>query len=123
MTDEVDFIVVGAGSGGSAVAGRLSEDPGTSVAVLEAGGENDSWIVKTPAALVLMVASKINNWAFSTVPQKGLGGRRGYQPRGKGLGGSSAINVYPQSVLAHACQKTIAASPGSGWTIELRSGR
>ena len=47
----------------------------------------------TPGALALMVAGKLNNWAFDTVPQPGLNGRIGYQPRGKGLGGSSAINA------------------------------
>ncbi len=93
MTDTFDFVVVGGGSGGCAVAGRLSEDPSTSVAVLEAGGGCDNWVVNTPGALVLMVPGKLNNWAFETVPQAGLNGRVGYQPRGKGLGGSSAINA------------------------------
>jgi choline dehydrogenase-like flavoprotein len=93
VNDTFDFIVVGAGSGGCAVAGRLSEDAKTSVALLDAGGKNDNWIVTTPYALVLMVAGPVNNWAFSTVPQIGLNGRIGYQPRGKGLGGSSAINA------------------------------
>ena len=88
-----DFIVVGGGSGGCAVAGRLSEDPQTSVTLLEAGGTNDNWVVTTPGALVLMVSGKVNNWALETVPQAGLNGRIGYQPRGKGLGGSSAINA------------------------------
>jgi choline dehydrogenase-like flavoprotein len=93
VNDTFDFVVVGAGSGGCAVAGRLSEDAKTSVALLDAGGKNDNWIVTTPYALVLMVAGPVNNWAFSTVPQIGLNGRIGYQPRGKGLGGSSAINA------------------------------
>jgi len=93
MVDTCDFIVVGGGSGGCAVAGRLSEDAGTSVAMLEAGGSGDNWVVKTPYALSLMVPSKLNNWHFETVPQPGLNGRIGYQPRGKGLGGSSAINA------------------------------
>src|SRR4051812_16386753 len=93
MTDSFDFIVVGGGSGGCAVAGRLSEDPQTTVALLEAGGTNDNWVVTTPGALVLMVAGKVNNWGLETVPQAGLNGRVGYQPRGKGLGGSSAINA------------------------------
>jgi len=93
VIDTFDFVVVGGGSGGCAVAGRLSEDPTTSVAVLDAGGKNDNWVVTTPFALVLMVAGNVNNWAFNTVPQAGLNGRIGYQPRGKGLGGSSAINA------------------------------
>ena len=93
MTDTFDFVVVGGGSGGCTVAGRLSEDPNISVAMLDAGGKNDNWVVTTPFALVLMVTGNVNNWAFNTVPQKGLNGRIGYQPRGKGLGGSSAINA------------------------------
>src|SRR5260221_5013777 len=93
IMDEVDLIVVGGRSGGCAVASRLSEDPATSVALLEAGAKNDNWVVTTPGAIILMVGGKVNNWAFDTVPQKGLNGRIGYQPRGKGLGGSSAINA------------------------------
>ena len=93
MTETFDFVVVGGGSGGCAVASRLSDDPNTSVALLEAGGKDDNWVVTTPGALILMVSGKVNNWAFDTVPQAGLNGRIGYQPRGKGLGGSSAINA------------------------------
>src|SRR3979490_3470857 len=89
VTDTFDFVVVGGGSGGCAVAGRLSENPKTSVAVLEAGGACDNWVVTTPGALALMVPGKLNNWAFDTVPQASLNGRVGYQPRGKGLGGPS----------------------------------
>ncbi len=63
------------------------------MALLEAGGKDDNWVVTTPGALILMISGKVNNWAFDTVPQAGLQGRIGYQPRGKGLGGSSAINA------------------------------
>ncbi len=93
VTDTFDFVVVGGGSGGCAVASRLSEDPKTSVALLEAGGKDDNWVVTTPGAMILMISGKVNNWAFDTVPQPGLNGRIGYQPRGKGPGGSSAINA------------------------------
>ena len=88
-----DYVVVGGGSAGCVVAGRLSEDPDISVALLEAGGRGDGWMIRTPVTFFMMVAGKINNWALHTVPQAGLNGRRGYQPRGKGLGGSSAINA------------------------------
>ena len=91
--DEFDYVVAGGGSAGCVVAGRLSEDPSTSVCLLEAGGAGDGWVVNTPAGIALMVPTKINNWAFETVPQPGLDGRRGFQPRGKALGGSSAINA------------------------------
>src|SRR5262245_58155357 len=91
--DTFDFLIVGGGSGGCVVASRLSEDPATSVCLLEAGGDTNDWLVNTPAAFFMLVASPIHNWHFDTVPQRGLNGRRGYQPRGKGLGGSSAINA------------------------------
>ena len=91
--EESDYLVLGGGSGGCVVAGRLSEQPDVSVTLVEAGGDGRGWIVRTPLAGAAMVPSKINNWAYSTVPQPGLGGRTGYQPRGKALGGSSAINA------------------------------
>ncbi|WP_439575090.1 GMC family oxidoreductase [Phreatobacter sp.] len=94
MTSETaDFIIVGGGSAGSVLAGRLSEDAATSVLLLEAGGGGDSPLIRTPAGVIGMLPTRINNWGFATVPQKGLGGRIGYQPRGRGLGGSSAINA------------------------------
>ena len=116
MADEVDFVVVGGGSGGCAVASRLSEDPATSVALLEAGGKDDNWVVTTPGALILMISGKVNNWAFDTVPQKGLNGRIGYQPRGKGLGGSSAINAMVY-IRGHKSDYDHWASLGNqGWS-------
>ena len=121
MTDTFDFVVVGGGSGGCAVAGRLSEDPATSVALLDAGGRNDNWVVTTPFALVLMVAGKVNNWAFNTVPQAGLNGRIGYQPRGKGLGGSSAINAMVY-IRGHRTDYDHWASLGNtGWSYRRRA--
>jgi choline dehydrogenase-like flavoprotein len=91
---EFDYIVVGGGSGGSVLAGRLSEDPDTRVALLEAGGPNDKLLNRVPTgAAVHIVNRNAHNWAFSTTPQPGLNGRVGYQPRGRGLGGSSAINA------------------------------
>ena len=117
MTDTFDFVVVGGGSGGCTVAGRLSEDPNISVAMLDAGGKNDNWVVTTPFALVLMVAGNVNNWAFNTVPQKGLNGRIGYQPRGKGLGGSSAINAMVY-IRGHRADYDQWASLGNaGWSF------
>jgi choline dehydrogenase-like flavoprotein len=89
--EEADIVVIGAGSGGSAAAGRLSEDGKYRVAVLEAGGRNASLKTITPGMMPFQ--SEKTNWRFETVPQAGLDGRRGYQPRGRGLGGSSAINA------------------------------
>ncbi|WP_109466157.1 GMC family oxidoreductase [Albibacillus kandeliae] len=90
-----DYVIVGGGSAGSTLAARLSEDPKTTVCLLEAGGNGDHILIRAPAGVVGMLPGygKISNWAYNTVPQPGLNGRRGYQPRGKALGGSSAINA------------------------------
>ena len=90
---EFDYIVIGGGAGGCAVAGRLSEDPAVSVCLLEAGKSDDQTLVKVPFCTALMLPTPINNWAFDTVPQPGLNGRRGYVPRGRALGGSTSINA------------------------------
>ena len=92
---DFDYVIVGGGSAGATLAARLSEDPRVTVCLLEAGGEGRDIFVRAPFGIVGMLPGwgKINNWAYHTVPQPGLGGRRGYQPRGKALGGSSAINA------------------------------
>lgn len=88
-----DYVIVGAGSAGCVLASRLTEDPNITVALLEAGGKNESLLVKMPAGVGNLIATKgATNWGFETVPQQFLDGRRLYQPRGRGWGGSSAIN-------------------------------
>ncbi len=93
MSAHFDFIVIGGGSAGCVLAARLTEDPAVSVALLEAGPPDRSVLIHCPAGLALMARSGQANWGFSTVPQPGLNGRRGYQPCGKVLGGSSSVNA------------------------------
>lgn len=90
-----DYVIVGGGSAGCVLAARLSEDANVSVCLLEAGGGGKSLLIRAPALVAAMVSGrpKINNWALRTVPQAGLNNRRGFQPRGRALGGSSAINA------------------------------
>lgn len=90
-----DYVIVGGGSAGSVLAARLTEDPAVSVCLIEAGGQGRSLLIRAPALVALMLPGrpKLNNWALRTVPQPGLNGRQGFQPRGRALGGSSAINA------------------------------
>ena len=91
--DSFDYVIVGAGSAGCTLANRLSEDPNVSVCLLEAGKTHKHWSVRIPAMSLVNMILKSRNWGYETAPQKGLGGRQGYQPRGKMLGGSSGINA------------------------------
>ena len=87
-----DYVIVGAGSAGCVLANRLSEDPGTSVTLIEAGPRDRAKEIRIPAAFSKLFKSKFD-WGYETTPQAGLDGRRIYFPRGKVLGGSSAINA------------------------------
>jgi choline dehydrogenase len=91
-TLEADFVVVGAGSAGCVMAARLSEDPQTSVILLEAGGEDKNLWIHIPLGYGKTFADKRVNWMFQTEPDPGANNRSIYWPRGKVLGGSSSIN-------------------------------
>jgi len=118
MHQEFDYIVIGAGSAGCAIAKRLSEDPDVSVCLLEAGGTHKHWSVWVPGALIWNMVTKKRNWAFETVPQKGLNNRKGYQPRGKMLGGSSALNAMIY-IRGHAEDYNAWARLGNeGWSYD-----
>jgi choline dehydrogenase len=87
-----DYVIVGAGSAGCVLADHLSEDGRFSVLVLEHGGSNRSIVIDMPSALSIPMNRDRYNWRYESEPEPHLGGRRMHCPRGKGLGGSSAIN-------------------------------
>jgi choline dehydrogenase len=88
-----DYVVVGAGSAGCALAARLSEDPSVTVALLEAGPEDKALLLRMPSGSGNILPEKgPHNWGFNSTPQPHLLGRETFQPRGRGLGGSSSIN-------------------------------
>src|SRR5690348_9161002 len=91
---QFDYIIVGGGSAGSALAARLSADPTTRVLVLEAGRSDYAWdpFIHMPAALTFPIGSRFYDWKYSSEPEPYLNGRRVYHARGKVLGGSSSIN-------------------------------
>jgi len=114
---EFDYVIVGGGSAGCALAGRLSEDPGTSVCVLEAGGEDHSVFVRAPLGIIVMVPfGLMNSWHYFTTPQKGFNGRKGFQPRGKVLGGSSSINAMVYTRCNRNDYDGWAAAGNPGWS-------
>ncbi len=92
MTDVFDFIIVGAGSAGSVLAARLSEDERNRVLVLEYGGSDRSVFIQMPSALAIPMNNPSYNWGYRSEPEPHLDGRILNLPRGKVIGGSSSIN-------------------------------
>ena len=115
---EYDFIIVGAGSAGCVLANRLSENPNNRVLLLEAGGKDWHPFIHMPAGLAKLVTLRKVNWAFETVPQQELNGRRLFWPRGKVLGGSSSINAMCYCRGHRKDYDSWADEGASGWDFD-----
>lgn len=116
-----DYIIIGGGSAGCVLAGRLSENPQVQVAMLEAGPPDRSVLIHCPAGLALLAKNGQANWGFQTTPQTGFNGRRGYQPRGKVLGGSSSVNamIYTRGHRQDYDDWAAQGNPGWSWSEVL----
>ena len=111
-----DYIIVGAGSAGCVLADRLTADSRLKVLMLEAGGSDRRAAIRVPIGYGMSYHDPAVNWRFEADPDPGLDGRRVYWPRGKVLGGSSAINamVYCRGLPSDFDDWRAAGNPGSG---------
>jgi choline dehydrogenase-like flavoprotein len=113
----VDYIIVGAGSAGCVLANRLSENPHTSVLLIEAGGADTKREIHIPLGWLKLFESEVD-WNYRTTPQAALGGRRVYWPRGKTLGGCSSINAM-MAIPGHRVDYDAWADMGNtGWSFD-----
>ncbi|MEQ1497343.1 MAG: GMC family oxidoreductase N-terminal domain-containing protein [Novosphingobium sp.] len=117
MTEEFDYVIVGAGTAGCVLANRLSADGKTTVLLLEAGGSDLSIWIQMPIGYGRTFFNSRINWMYDTQPVPGLGGRRSYWPRGKVVGGSGSINamVYVRGQPRDFDDWQAAGNPGWGW--------
>ena len=117
MGETFDYVVIGAGSAGSVLAGRLSEDGQHQVCVLEAGGTDNTALVQCPAGIAGIAKSGRLSWGLQSVPQTGLNGRNSFQPRGKVLGGCSSVNamIYLRGQAQDYDGWAAEGNPGWAW--------
>ena len=116
--DHFDYIIVGAGSAGCVLANRLSENPAASVCLIEAGPVDSHPLIHMPIGFSMLPENRKINWCFETVPQPSLHGRKGYQPRGRVLGGSSSINAMVYIRGTPADYDRWAAAGATGWSYQ-----
>ncbi len=117
MTEEFDYIIVGAGTAGCVLANRLTEDGKSTVLLLEAGGSDLSIWIQMPIGYGRTFFNRKINWMYDTEPVEALGGRRSYWPRGKVIGGSGSINamVYVRGQPRDYDDWKALGNPGWGW--------
>ena len=115
--DHFDYIIIGAGSAGCVLAERLSRNRNTRLLILEAGGSDKRFWIKTPIGYGRTFADPAVNWRYQTLPSAGLNGRSMYWPRGRVVGGSSSINalVYCRGMPADFDAWRDMGNPGWGW--------
>jgi len=125
MMNEWDYIIVGAGSAGCAVAGRLSESGKHRVLLLEAGPSDRNFWIRMPIGYGRTFYDPRVNWMYETEPVPGFAGRTSYWPRGKVLGGSSSINamVYSRGQASDFDEWEALGNPGWGWSQVLQTYR
>lgn len=121
MRPEYDYVIVGAGTAGCVLASRLSADRGNRVLLIEAGPRDTNPWIDIPAGVSRLFSDTSVNWAYDSESEPGLNGRKLYWPRGKVLGGTSAINghVYMRGNPGDYDAWRDAGNPGWGWTDVL----
>ncbi len=116
--ESFDYVVVGGGSAGCVLANRLSEDPSASVALIEAGGEHNQFLINMPLGYGKTIYSPKYSWDIHTEPEPGSNDRTFYLPRGRVLGGSSSINGLLYIRGQHEDYDDWAAGGATGWAWE-----
>jgi choline dehydrogenase len=118
---EAEYVIIGGGSAGSVIANRLSENPQTSVVLLEAGGRADGFLARMPAAGMTFLGKPDRDWCFQTEPDPSLNGRQGFWSAGRMLGGSSSVNgmIYIRGDRADYDEWATAGCTGWDWQSVL----
>ena len=117
MSDLADYVIIGGGSAGCVLAGRLSENPANRVVLLEAGGKADGFMNRLPAAGMKMLGNPETDWCYQTEPDPSLNGRQGFWSAGRLLGGGSSVNgmIYIRGDRADYDEWAAAGCTGWGW--------
>ena len=118
FNEEFDYLVIGAGSAGCVLAARLSEDPGVTVGLIEAGPPDRHPLIHMPLGILWLMRSRTLNWQYTTAPEPALGGRRLFWPRGRTLGGSSSSNAMCYLRGHPADYDAWAALGNPGWSYK-----